>query len=139
MKGNGHHLHKCMPPQLLIDISAFDLDGVVYDQEAIRQCNPQRGAMEMLNAISYAAPERGQLAGYKDIRSDEFWVPVHIPGRPLFPGVLMIEAGAQLASFYTKKFLKWEGFVGFGGVTDVKFRQPVEPGCRMYLLGQKTW
>jgi 3-hydroxyacyl-[acyl-carrier-protein] dehydratase len=128
-----------MPPQFLFDITGIDLSRVVYDQEAIRRNNPQRGDMEQLNAIVYAAPENGQIIGYKDIRDDEFWVRVHIPGRPLFPGVLMIEAGAQLASFYTREFIKWEGFIGFGGVTDVKFRQQVPPGCRMYILGLKTW
>ena len=51
----------------------------------------------------------------------------------------MIEAGAQLASFYTRKYIGWKGFIGFGGCEEVRFRQMVEPGCRMYLLGLKTW
>ena len=128
-----------MPPQYLYDISGIDLDRVLFDQEQIRQCNPHRGDMEMLNSIVFADPGKGQIIGYKDVRHDEFWVPGHIPGRPLFPGVLMIETGAQLASFYTKKFEMWEGFVGFGGVTDVKFRAQVTPGVRMYVIGLKTW
>ena len=127
-----------MPPQLLFDISGIDLNKVVYDQEQIRAANPQRGDMEMLNAIVHAVPERGEIAGYKDVRDNEFWIPGHIPGRPLFPGVMMIEAGAQLASFYTRKFIGWTGFIGFGGVDGVKFRMQVPPGRRMYLLGQKT-
>ncbi|HEX8522795.1 MAG TPA: 3-hydroxyacyl-ACP dehydratase FabZ family protein [Tepidisphaeraceae bacterium] len=128
-----------MPPQFLYDISAIDLSGIAYDQEKIRECNPQRGDMEMLNAIVYARPEQGQILGYKDVREDEFWVSGHIPGRPLFPGVLMIEAAAQLASFYTRMFVGWKGFIGFGGVTDTKFRQQVPPGVRLYLVGLKTW
>jgi len=128
-----------MPPQLLYDISGIDIDRVVYDQEAIREANPQRGDMEHLNAIVYAEPELGRIIGYKDVRDDEFWVPGHIPGRPLFPGVLMIECAAQLASFYTRKFVGWKGFIGFGGVEETKFRQQVPPGVRLYLLGQKNW
>jgi 3-hydroxyacyl-[acyl-carrier-protein] dehydratase len=128
-----------MPPQLLFDISGIDLDKVLYDQEAIRAANPQREAMEHLNAICYAAPELGRIAGYKDVRDDEFWVPGHIPGRPLLPGVVMIEAGAQLASFYTREFEKWTGFVGFAGLEECKFRMQVPPGKRLYLLGQKIW
>ena len=128
-----------MPPQFIFDISSLDLDRIVYDQEAVREANPQRGDMEMLNAITHARPEQGEIAGYKDIRDNEFWIPGHIPGRPLFPGVMMIEAGAQLASFYTRKFIGWDGFIGFGGVDAVKFRAPVSPGCRMYLLGKKLW
>jgi 3-hydroxyacyl-[acyl-carrier-protein] dehydratase len=128
-----------MPPQLLYDISTIDLDKVIYDQEAIRQANPQRGDMEHLNAIVYAEPSLGRIIGYKDVKETEFWVAGHIPGRPLFPGVLMIEAGAQLASFYTRTFVGWKNFIGFGGVEDCKFRAQVLPGCRMYIVGQKIW
>ncbi|HEY7115840.1 MAG TPA: 3-hydroxyacyl-ACP dehydratase FabZ family protein [Tepidisphaeraceae bacterium] len=128
-----------MPPQYLFDIAPLDLDRTLFDQEAIRQANPQRGDMEMLNAIVHANPDQGEIIGYKDVKDNEFWVAGHIPGRPLFPGVLMIEAGAQLASFYTRTFLRWQGFIGFGGVDGVKFRSPVLPGQRLYLLGKKLW
>jgi len=128
-----------MPPQYLFDLTGIDLNRIVYDQEAIRAANPQRGDMEMLNAIVHAKPEEGQIIGYKDVRPDEFWVHGHIPGRPLFPGVLMIEAGAQLASFYTRKFLNLDGFIGFGAVDNVKFRGQVVPGNRLYVVGKKTW
>src|SRR5918999_3059614 len=98
-----------MPPQLLYDIAGIDLNRVVYDQEAIRECNPQRGDMEHLNAIVYAEPELGRIIGYKDVRDDEFWVEGHIPGRPLLPGVLMIEAGGPRAPFFTPKIFGWGG------------------------------
>lgn len=128
-----------MPPQLIFDITGIDLDRILHDQEAIREANPQRGDMEMLNAIVYADASQGRIIGYKDVRADEFWVPGHIPGRPLLPGVLMIEAAAQLASFYTRVYMKWTGFIGFGGVEETKFRLQVAPGKRMHLIGQKTW
>jgi 3-hydroxyacyl-[acyl-carrier-protein] dehydratase len=128
-----------MPPQFLFDLSQIDLNKVLFDQEVVREMIPQRGDMEMLNGIIWSKPEDGQILGYKDIRPDEFWVPGHIPGRPLFPGVLMIELGAQLASFYTRKYVGWKGFIGFGGVDEVKFRNQVNPGCRMLILGQKIW
>jgi 3-hydroxyacyl-[acyl-carrier-protein] dehydratase len=128
-----------MPPQFLYDLSEIDLSRVLYDQDAIRLANPQRGDMEQLNGIVHVNKELGRVIGYKDVRDDEFWVAGHIPGRPLLPGVLMIEAGAQLASFYTRNFVGWKGFIGFGGVQDCKFRQQVPPGVRMYLLGQQVW
>jgi len=123
-----------MPPQLLYDISGIDLNHVLYDQEAIRQVNPQRGDMEHLNAVVWIDEQNHRLIGYKDVREDEFWVPGHIPGRPLLPGVIMIEAAAQLAAFHTAKVIKWEGFIGFGGAEGIRFRQPVKPGCRLYLI-----
>jgi 3-hydroxyacyl-[acyl-carrier-protein] dehydratase len=128
-----------MPPQTLYDISNIDLNRIVYDQEEIRRCIPQRGDMEMLDAIVHAKPEQGEIIGYKDVRDNEFWVEGHIPGRPLFPGVLMVEAGAQLASFYCRKFLDIKGFIGFGGVDNVKFRGQVVPGQRLYIVGLKLW
>lgn len=128
-----------MPPQFLFDLAGIDLDGILFDQEVIRQFNPQRGHMEHLNGIVYIDHAKGEMIGFKDVRGDEFWVEGHIPGRPLLPGVIMIEAGAQLASFYTRKVMGWTGFIGFGGVEDCKFRQQVSPGRRMYILGQKIW
>ncbi len=128
-----------MPPQLLYDISKIDLNQVLFDQEAIRRVNPQRGDMEQLNAVSFVDPEKGQIVGFKDVRTDEFWIDGHIPGNPLLPGVLMIEAGAQLASFYTRKYVGWEGFIGFGGAEAIRFRQPVRPGCRLHIVGLKIW
>ncbi len=128
-----------MPPKLLFDISGIDLNKVLYGQDVIRECNPQRGDMEQLNGVVYADPEKQRLIAFKDVRADEFWVSGHIPGRPLLPGVLMIEAGAQAASFYMRKCMGWEGFVGFGAVVDCKFRAAVTPGCRLYILAQKTW
>ncbi len=128
-----------MPPSFLIDLTSIDLSRVLFDQEAVRSRNPQRGDMEQLNGIVYANPEQGQIIGYKDTRNDEFWVPGHIPGRPLLPGVLMIESAAQVASLYTREFVGWHGFIGFGGVENCKFRMQVPPGKRMYVLCQKIW
>src|SRR4051794_21346920 len=123
-----------MPPKLLYDISGIDLTKVIYDQDAIRASNPQRGDMEPLNGIVHIDPEHGRVIGYKDVLENEFWVPGHIPGRPLLPGVLMIEAGAQLCSFYNREIEKWTGFIGFTGANDIRFRMPVTPGKRLYLL-----
>jgi 3-hydroxyacyl-[acyl-carrier-protein] dehydratase len=128
-----------MPPQLLFDISQIDLNHVEFGPEEIRRQNPHRDHMELLNGVIWVDTKDDRVMGFKDVRDDEFWVSGHIPGRPLMPGVLMIEAGGQLASFYIKKYLKWPGFVGFGGVTDCKFRAQVVPGQRLYLLAAKIW
>ena len=126
-----------MPPQLLYDISGIDLNRVIYDRDAIRQVNPQRGTFEQLDGVVYVDTDHGRIVGFKDVRDDEFWVKDHIPGRPLLPGVLMIEAAAQVSGFFTAKFVGWGGFIGFGGATDIRFRQPVTPGSRLYLVTQK--
>ncbi|HLL88626.1 MAG TPA: 3-hydroxyacyl-ACP dehydratase FabZ family protein [Tepidisphaeraceae bacterium] len=126
-----------MPPQLLFDIAQIDLNKVLFDKEAIRDTIPHRGPIEQLDAVVYGDGELGRMVGYKDVRDDEFWVGGHIPGRPLLPGVLMVEAAAQLASMYMAKFEKWDGFIGFGGVDGVRFRQQVPPGNRLVILLQR--
>src|SRR5256885_14988408 len=128
-----------MPPRYLFDISTINLDAQLFDQEAIRAANPQRGDMEHLNAIVWAKPEDGLIIGFKDVRPDEFWVEGHIPGRPLLPGVLMIEAGAQLASFYTRTYIGWTGFVAFGGAEAIPFPPPGPPRCPLHIVGRKGW
>jgi 3-hydroxyacyl-[acyl-carrier-protein] dehydratase len=128
-----------MPPALLFDISGVDLGKVLYDQEEIRKFNPQRHEFEMLEAVNWVDASTGRIVGYKDIRDSEFWVRGHVPGRPLFPGVLQIELAAQLSSFYTGKVMGWMGFLGFGGVDEVRFRGQVVPGNRLYVLAELQW
>ena len=50
----------------------------------------------------------------------------------------MVEAAAQLASFFMKQIYELEGFVGFAGINSAKFRSVVEPGQKLYLLGHIT-
>jgi 3-hydroxyacyl-[acyl-carrier-protein] dehydratase len=126
-----------MPPQFIYDISTIDLNRVLFDKDAIREMNPQRGLFEMLDAIVYVDEVDHGIIGYKDITLDDFWAPFHIPGRPLFPGALMIECAAQLASFYARKYIRWDRFVGFGGVEDCRFRQQVVPPARFYVIGKQ--
>jgi len=126
-----------MPPPLLFDLSRIDLKGKpVFDREAIERVNPQRYEMQQLDGILWYDPEKLQILGFKDVTDQEFWIRGHIPGRPLMPGVIMIEAAAQLSSFFIKQILQEKGFIGFAGIDGAKFRTVVEPGHRLYLLGQ---
>ena len=124
-----------MPPALLFDISGIDLTKTVFDRKAIMAVNPQSFEMQQLDGIIWYNLEKDQVIGYKDVTDKEFWVRGHIPARPLMPGVIMIEAAAQLASFYVKQIRRMPGFIGFAGIEEAKFRQPVEPGQRLVLLG----
>ena len=125
-----------MAPPLLVDLGRIDLGRVVMTIEEIRQYNPHRYEMEQLSGVIHLDPQAGQVVAFKDVRPDEFWVRGHIPGRPLLPGVLMIEAAAQMSSLYYKKVQNDPRFLGFGGVDGVKFRGQVVPGDRLLLLGQ---
>jgi len=128
-----------MPPPLLFDLSQIDLRGrPLFDKEAIAQVNPQRFEMQHLDGALWYDKERFLILGYKDATDSEFWVRGHIPGRPLMPAVIMIEAAAQLLSFFVKQIYGEKGFIGFTGIEHAKFRSAVTPGQRLYLLGRIT-
>jgi 3-hydroxyacyl-[acyl-carrier-protein] dehydratase len=128
-----------MPPEITLDPASLDLSRVVADLEAIRKVNPQRHEMEQLTAIVHIDPENQVIAGYKDVRDDEFWVRGHMPGYPLMPGVLMCEAAAQLCSYYivTQNVMQGD-FIGFGGLENVRFRGTVHAGDRLVLIAKAT-
>lgn len=126
-----------MPPALLFDLSKIDLTGEpVFDKEAVEKVNPQRFEMQQLDGVLWYDKEKSQILGYKDVTEDEFWIRGHIPERPLMPGVIMVEAAAQLSSFLLKGIFKEPGFIGFAGIGNAKFRSVVEPGQKLYMLGQ---
>jgi 3-hydroxyacyl-[acyl-carrier-protein] dehydratase len=128
-----------MPPLLLFDLSQIDLTAEpIFDKESIGEENPQRLEMQQLDGILWYDKGKFLILGYKDVTDDEFWIGGHIPGRPLMPGVIMVEAAAQLLSFFVKRIYEVEGFIGFTGIDSAKFRSVVEPGQRLYLLGHLT-
>jgi 3-hydroxyacyl-[acyl-carrier-protein] dehydratase len=125
-----------MPPTLLLDMSKIDLSKVVFNRDDILTVNPQNYEMQQLDGIIWYDKEANEILGFKDVTDKEFWIRGHIPGRPLMPGVIMVEAAAQLSSFYVKKIVGIEGFIGFAGIEEAKFRQTVLPGQRLLLLGK---
>ncbi len=126
-----------MPPVALVDPSTIDTARVLVDREGIHRYNPQRFEMEQLTAIVLVDLKAKLIIGYKDVGDDEFWVRGHMPNYPLMPGVLICEAAAQLSSYYCKAAGMFEsGFVGFGGMEDVRFRGQVRPGDRLVLVGK---
>ncbi|MBM4049624.1 MAG: beta-hydroxyacyl-ACP dehydratase [Planctomycetes bacterium] len=125
-----------MPPKLLYDVQTLDLTKPEIGIEDIRRRNPQRYEMEQLTAILKFDPQNQIIVGYKDVTDQEFWIRGHIPGRPLMPGVMMVEAAAQLCTYYFKRVFPESGFVGFGGIDAVKFRGTVVPGDKLILIAR---
>ena len=129
--------HTVASKDLILDFSEYDLDHVIADQHEIRRYNLQRYEMEQLTAVVLLDPERQICVGYKDITDEEFWVRGHMPGLPLMPGVMMCEAAAQLSSFYAQKQdLLGTKVLGFGGLDEIRFRDPVLPGDRLVIVTQ---
>jgi 3-hydroxyacyl-[acyl-carrier-protein] dehydratase len=126
-----------MPPVALVDPATIDTTRVLVDRDGICQANPQRFEMLQLTAIVAIDPEQHLIIGYKDVLPDEFWVRGHMPDYPLMPGVLICEAAAQLSSYYCHSIkLVEDGFLGFGGMDDVRFRGQVRPGDRLVMVSK---
>lgn len=124
---------------LLFDLSTIDFERPVADIEIIRKYNPQRYEMEQLTAIVVDDVEQLLCVGYKDVTSEEFWVRGHMPGLPLMPGIVMLEGAAQMCSYFVQRHdLLEAAMVGFGGLEDVRFRDPVVPGDRLIFISKLT-
>jgi 3-hydroxyacyl-[acyl-carrier-protein] dehydratase len=129
-----------MPAVPLIDFDTIDLGRVVATRADIRELIMQRGRLELLDGIAHLDVEGDLIVAFVDVRGDAWWASDHVPGRPLFPGALMIEASAQMCTFdfMRRQPHMRDTFVGFAGVDNVRFRGAVEPECRMHLAGRVT-
>ena len=96
---------------------------------------PHRYPMLLVDRVETLVPDQSIVA-IKAVTINEGFFDGHFPGRPIMPGVIMVEAAAQLSSFYVKKIVGVEGFFGFAGIEEAKFRQTVAPGQRLLLLGK---
>lgn len=124
--------------RLLFDIDSIDLTQVAISPEEVGRLNPQCGDMRHLDHVVWVNDAATEIVGIKQVRDDEFWVPGHIPGRPLLPGVLQIEAAAQLCSIMQHTKSGRDDFIGFTRCDKVAFRGQVVPGDTFVLLAKET-
>jgi len=80
--------------------------------------------------------EAGKMAkGIKNVTINEPFFQGHFPGHPIMPGVLLIEAMAQVGGILAFKSANVENkVVYFMGIDKARFRKPVMPGDRVELL-----
>ena len=99
----------------------------------IQQLLPHRYPFLFLDRVTEYTPGVG-VAGIKNVSANEPFYQGHFPGRPVFPGVLMLEALAQLGVIYAKMETKlFDVLVVFAGAEDIKFRRVVLPGDVMEM------
>jgi 3-hydroxyacyl-[acyl-carrier-protein] dehydratase len=126
-----------MPPAMILDPDMLDCSKVVMTREEIYKILPQQHEFSQLDGVIHIDPSGKVAAAYRDVRADEWWCRGHMPGHPIFPGVLMVECGAQLAAIVQSRVMPFdEGFLGFAGIDDVKFRGAVIPPTRIIMIGR---
>lgn len=123
-----------MASPVLFDISSIDLTHSIDQGAELDKFLPQTGPMRQCDRIVWANENYTRCVGIKDVRPDEFWCEHHIKGRPLYPGVLMIEAGAQCASWLYRHKYTATGFLGFLRCDETAFRGQVVPGDTFVML-----
>lgn len=131
--GNGHGAKPT-----LFDLGGIDLSARLISRQQLERWNPHRGDMAMLDWVVWHSHDFKRGVGLKQIRSDEFWVPGHFPGKPMFPGVLMIETGAQLASFLYNVRFPEPKIAAFIKMEEASFRAPVMPGNDLIILCEEV-
>lgn len=105
----------------------------IFSLEDIQKVLPHRYPFALVDRIIEYIP--GQKAvGIKNVTFNEPHFQGHFPGRPLMPGVLIVEAMAQVGGVVLTQLPDLEGslFV-FAGIDKVRFRRPVVPGDQLIM------
>lgn len=106
----------------------------IYDSEAIQQILPHRYPFLLVDKITELEP-KVRIVGIKQVTVNEHFFQGHFPGAPVMPGVLQIEALAQVGAILAlREFEDRDAKIPFfSGIESAKFRRPVVPGDTLEL------
>ncbi len=108
----------------------------VLTVEQIQQLLPHRYPFALVDRILEYVP-REKAVGLKNVTFNEPYFPGHIPGKPLMPGVLQLEAMAQVGGTILMQIPELEGkFFAFAGIDKARFRRPVVPGDQLIMTAE---
>jgi 3-hydroxyacyl-[acyl-carrier-protein] dehydratase len=105
------------------------------DVQRVMAALPHRYPMLLVDRVERIIPDRS-ITAIKAVSMNEGFFQGHFPGRPIMPGVLIVEALAQAAGVLAVESLGLANsgkLVYFMAIEGAKFRAPVEPGCLLQL------
>lgn len=107
---------------------------IIYDSQAIQEILPHRYPFLLVDKIVELEP-RVRILGIKQVTANEQFFQGHFPGAPVMPGVLQIEALAQVGAILAlREFEDRSAKIPFfTGIESAKFRKPVVPGDTLEL------
>ncbi len=107
--------------------------------EEIQKLLPHRYPFSLVDRIVEYVPGK-HAVGIKNVTFNEPHFQGHFPGKPIMPGVLIVEAMAQVGGVVLTQLLETEGglFV-FAGIDKVRFRRQVVPGDQLVMTVELLW
>ena len=105
------------------------------DVRRVMAALPHRYPMLLVDRVEKIVPDQS-ITAIKAVSMNEGFFQGHFPGRPIMPGVLIVEALAQAAGVLAVESLGLANsgkLVYFMAIEGAKFRAPVEPGCLLQL------
>jgi len=103
------------------------------DRAAIEAILPHREPFLLIDEVLELEPG-SRVVALKHVRKDEWYLQGHFPGRPVMPGVLIVEAMAQTGAVAVLSEEQNRGRLAlFAGIDDTRFKRIVEPGETLQL------
>jgi 3-hydroxyacyl-[acyl-carrier-protein] dehydratase len=101
---------------------------VPFGREEIEQILPHRDPFLLIDEVVELEPGR-RVVARRAVRAEDPWFAGHFPGRPVMPGVLIVEAMAQTGAIAVLFEEANRGKIAFfAGIDDCRFKRVVEPG-----------
>lgn len=110
----------------------------MLDRDAVMAIIPHRAPFLLLDRVFELEPGV-RAAGELDVRADSFWVPGHFPEYAVMPGVLIVEALAQVGAVALLSLPDNRGKIAFfAGIDKVRFKRQVVPGDTLTMRVELT-